>query len=137
LRVEGVSTDLFTMPAHFGKGATYFDSHFRSGYTNDGMLLGSWIGRMGRGEQAWATYWLSPRNTIQLGYRHQDVDRDFLQGGRLNDFSAKAQMMLGHDLGLSAFLQYESWRFRELAPVPQSNVTSSIQLTWWPSWMRH
>ncbi len=133
-RAEGVSSDLFTMK--FTPGSVYFDGHYHSGYTNDGVLMGSWIGRMGRGEQGWLTYWFSPRNTIQAGYRHQDVDRDFLQGGILNDFSVRAQTMLRRGLNLSGYVQYEKWRFHELSPLPKSNVTSSIQLTWRPERMK-
>lgn len=129
-RAEGVSTDLFTM--NFGAGAVYFDGHFHSGYTNDGMLMGSWIGRMGRGEQGWLTYWFSPTDTVQAGYRHQDVDRDVLEGGVLNNFSLRAQMTLRPGLIFTGYVQYENWRFHKLSPVPKTNVTSSIQLTWIP-----
>src|SRR5205807_1368870 len=49
-RVEGVSTNLPTFPSHFAPGAVYTDARYLSGYTNNGNLLGSWIGRMGIGE---------------------------------------------------------------------------------------
>ena len=55
LRFEGVTTDL-NVPLTFGPGAVYLDDRYRSGYTNNGLLLGNWVGRRGRGEQAWATY---------------------------------------------------------------------------------
>ena len=133
LRVEGITTDL-NIPDHFGPGAVYWDERYRSGYTNNGNLIGSWIGRRGRGEQAWATYNFSPRNTLQFGYRHNDVDPAFLQGGSYQDISVRSNLLFGKQLGLSTFVQYESWRFALLAPTGQSNVTGSVQLTFWPKW---
>ena len=75
----------------FGPGYVYTDGRYRSGYTNDGDLLGSWIGRAGTGIQAWSTYWFSPRRRLQFGYRHLSVDRNFLAGivGRNGGYTAK------------------------------------------------
>jgi len=129
LRIEGVK-DPFT--AEFGPGFNFFDRRYRSGYTNDGYLIGNWIGRAGTGVQAWSTYWFAPRTKVQLGYRHQQVDRSFLEGGNLNDFSARTEFMLGQSLALSGLLQYERWNFPLLAPTPQRNVTASVQLTFFP-----
>ena len=119
----------------FPPGFVYFDfRRFRSGYTNDGNLLASWIGRAGRGGQAWATYWISPRTKIQLGYRLQMVYKDFVQGGRLSDYSARGEYTLGSRFSLSGFLQYEKWWFPVLSSTQQSNVTASLQLTFYPHW---
>ena len=79
----------------FGPGSVYYDRRYRSGYTSDGNLVGSWIGRQGTGVQAWSSYSFSPRNTIQLEYRHMQVDRAFLQGGHLNDFGLRGEMKIG------------------------------------------
>ena len=134
LRLEGVTTDLPTM--HFRAGDVYSDGHYLDGYTNNGNLLGNWVGRMGRGEQAWATYWLSTRNKIQVGYRHNDVDKAFVGGGRFHDASLKTELMLRHDLGVSAWVQYEDWRFPVLSPLGKTNVSTSVELTMWPRWMK-
>src|SRR5438552_3074384 len=133
LRLEGVTSDL-NVPEHFGAGAVYWDSRYRSGYTNDGNLIGSWIGRRGAGEQGWATYWFSPRTNLQLGYRHNHVDKAFLGGGNYQDFSLRGDVMLRHDFGFSGFVQYENWQFPVLGPSRQSDVTASVQVTWWPGW---
>jgi membrane-associated phospholipid phosphatase len=128
----------FLRTAHtpeFPPGFVYFDfRRFRSGYTNDGNLLASWIGRAGRGGQAWATYWISPRTKIQLGYRLQMVYKDFIEGGRLTDYSARGEYTLGSSVSLSGFLQYEKWWFPILSSTNQSNVTASLQLTFYPHW---
>ena len=80
----------------FVPGFVYFDNRrYLSGYTNDGNLMASWIGRAGRGGQGWLTYSFSPRNNIQLSYRLQDVSPRFLKGGRLVDYSREANSWWG------------------------------------------
>jgi hypothetical protein len=131
LRVEGFTTDL-NVPAHFGPGAFYWDGRYRSGYTNQGNLIGSWIGRRGSGEQAWLTYWFATRSTLQFGFRHAAVDRAFLGGGNLRDFSVQSSIMMGHHWGISGIAQQENWHFPVLSPTPKSNFLGSLQLTFWP-----
>jgi hypothetical protein len=117
----------------FAPGFVYYGlRRYRDGYTNDGNILGSWIGRAGRGGQGWLTYWFSPRSTLQFGYRYQKVDRDFLQGGHLDDFSVRPQIMLGHDVNLSGGVQFEHGYFPLLSSTGRSNVTGQIQLTFFP-----
>ena len=117
----------------FPPGFVYWDfRRFREGYTNDRNLLASWMGRAGRGGQGWITYWFSPRSTVQAGYRYQKVDRDFLQGGHLDDFSLRSQLMLSRNLGLSGLLQFEHWNFPLLSATGQSNMTTQVQLTYFP-----
>ena len=72
----------------------YWDSFYHDLYTNEGNLIGSWVGREGHGYQAWTTYHVSARNWIQLGYRHADVATDFVpRGGNINDASVKRQLV--------------------------------------------
>lgn len=133
LRLEGITTDL-NVPSHFGPGAFYFDGRYRSGYTNDGNIIGSWIGRRGRGEQGWLTYRFSPRTFIQAGYRHNSVDKAFLNGGELRDFTLRAEVMLTREWGVSGFVQQENWHFPVLFPSAKSDVAASLRLTFWPHW---
>jgi hypothetical protein len=119
----------------FAPGYVYFGvRRYRSGYTNEGNLLASWIGRAGIGGQSWLTYSVSARTHFQLSYRHQEVNKNFIEGGRLNDFSAHADVMLSHALGFSGMVQYEQWRFPILSPSAQADITSSLQLTFYPRW---
>jgi len=132
LRAEGINE---THTTEFSPGFVYYDlRRYRSGYTNDGYLLGSWIGREGRGGQGWLTYSFSPRNNLRLGYRLQDVSKTFIEGGRLADYSASGDFRLSHQWALSGLVQYEQWRFPVLASARQSNVTASLQLTYYPKW---
>ena len=129
-RAEGVYTDV----PGLALGSNYQNIIYRSGYTNYGDIIGNWVGRAGRGVQLSSTYWLSPQNKIQLGYRHQGVDRDFLEGGRLDDISLRSDFMLGPNLAVSGSAQYERWNFPLLAPTAKSNLTVSVGFTYYPKW---
>lgn len=132
LRAEGVNEPL---TSEFAPGFVYYGvDRFRSGYTNNSQLLGSWIGRAGRGGQGWLTYSFSPRTKVEFGYRHQEVSKDFIGGGRLIDYSAHADLRFSRDLVCSGFLKYEQWKFPVLAANRQSNVAASVQLTYSPHW---
>ncbi len=133
LRVEAVSTVVSGFPPA-AAGINYTNVVYRSGYTNDGNILGNWVGREGRGVQAWSTYWLSSQSKIQLGYRHQSVDQKFLQGGNLNDLSLSTDIMLRSDLNFSGSIQHENWNFALFGPDTRSNWTTSISLTFHPQW---
>jgi membrane-associated phospholipid phosphatase len=131
-RAEGVREPL---TAEFAPGFVYYGlRRFRSGYTNEGNLMGNWVGRAGRGGQGWLTYWLSPRNTLQAGYRLQEVSADFIGGGRLSDWSAKGDFALNSTIELSGLVQYEQWRFPVIAAGKESNVSASFQIKLYPSW---
>lgn len=134
LRAEAVYTD--TPSSSVGGHYIYYDSFYHDLYTNKNNIIGSWIGRQGQGFQAQSTYWFSPRNTLQFGYRHAKVASSFIPGGEtLNDGSAKVDWWMRHDLSVSAFLQYEKWLAPVLAPTAQTNWTSSVEVTFWPrSW---
>ncbi len=137
LRLEGVYTDnpIGTHSNNLCCGFYYFNDRYRDGYTNDGNLMGSWIGRDGQGEQAWLTYWQNPRSYVRLHYRHQQVSQQFVpNGGKLTDGGVEASFWLGNELSVSANLQYEKWNFPVLRPGPTSDFTSSVQVTYWPQW---
>lgn len=132
-RVEGVFSDVpggGAVPQH---GFFYINGRFKSGYTNDGNLIGSWIGRQGQGAEAWTNYWLSPRNRLQFHFRHQKVSQQFIpSGGSLTDLGASAELWTGANFGFSSFFQYERWAFPVLSPTPQTNFTGAMQITFSP-----
>jgi hypothetical protein len=131
-RVEGIKTQQGPHPL-FPPGFVYSDRRYLNGYTNAGQIIGNWIGRAGIGVQGWATYHFSARNTIELSYRHVNVDHSFLEGGHMNDFGISSNWMLHPGVAASALVQYEQWGFPLLAPTAKSNVTTSVQLTFWPN----
>jgi len=135
LRAEGIKEPI---TSEFLPGFVYYDARrFLSGYTNNGLLMGSWIGRAGRGGQGWLTYSLSPQTRFQLGYRHQEVSKDFIGGGRLIDYTASTEARLSQNVGISGSIQYEQWRFPAIAPDRKSNVTASMNFTYYPHLGRH
>jgi hypothetical protein len=136
LRVEGVYTDLPAGGA-VGPGFFYFNGRFKDGYTNDGDLMGSWIGRGGQGAQAWSSYWFTPKNRIQVNFRHEKVSHDFLPsvmpgGGSLTDVGARADIWLRRGLGINASVQYERWLFPSIQPGAERNITTSVGIQFHP-----
>jgi hypothetical protein len=126
LRMEGVYTDVPAGGA-LSHGFYYFNFRFKEGYTNDGQLLGSWIGRQGQGAQAWANYWLSARDRIQLSFRHQKVSQQFVPGGgTLTDVGIRGDYWPTQTLGLTTSVQYERWIFPIMQPGAQRDVSASI-----------
>src|SRR5580700_1688469 len=115
-------------------GTIYVDRRYRSGYTNDGNLIGSWIGRQALGGEGWVKYSFTPRANFEVEYRHQEVDRFLVGGGRLNDFSAAGQYRLSPQIAISARTQYEVWNFPVLAAGNRSNLTAQLQMNFFPRW---
>jgi len=131
-RAEGINESRTT---EFSPGFVYFDNRrYHDGYTNDGLIMGTPFGRVGRGGQGWLTYWLSSRNKVQLGYRLQNASHLLIGGGRLADYSARSEFMLGPKLSLAGLFQYEQWNFPVLNADRQSNITTALQLTFYPHW---
>jgi hypothetical protein len=115
----------------------YYNGAYRDAYTNAGQLLGSWVGREGHGLQLWSMYWLSPRSTVQLGYRKAHVDRDFIpQGGDIQDFSLRLHWFPWRDTELTSFLQYERWKFPVLSPLGGPNTVAAIEVAFHPRWSK-
>ncbi len=132
LRIEAVNTNPPTARSVHGQ-YIYWNDHYHDLYTNNGNLIGDWIGREGTGFQGWSTYWFSPRNSLQFGYRHAKVASDFIPGGEtVNDGSVKVDWLVSTDLILSALVQYEQWKVPLLAPGRQTNLTSSIEISFHP-----
>jgi hypothetical protein len=131
-RAEGVYTDP-PIGGNVGSGFFYYNPTWISGYTNSGNLMGNWVGREGQGVQAWTSYWFSPRNKLQFEFRHLKVSHGFIpDGGTLADGSVKADFWVRSSFSVSASVQYEAWTFPVIAPTRQTDVSTSIQLTFWP-----
>ncbi len=135
-RAEAVWSDPPAL-SNWGGHFFYYNGAYHDSYTNDGQLLGSWVGREGHGLQLWSTYWLSARSPLQLGYRAAHVDRNFIPaGGSITDFFARVTLPLNHEMEIATFLQYEHWTFPILAPLAGPNTVASIELTYHPKWRK-
>jgi membrane-associated phospholipid phosphatase len=129
LRVEGLYTDTTGSRSLAGR-FEYWESFYHDAYTNNKIIMGSWIGREAVGQQAWLDYWFSPKSSLQFGYRHQQVSSDFIPHGvKLHDEFVKANLWVSGNLNVTALLQHEQWTAPLLAPTPQTNWTSSVGIT--------
>jgi membrane-associated phospholipid phosphatase len=134
-RAEGLHEPLTN---EFAPGFVYYGlRRFRSGYTNEGNLMGNWIGRAGRGAQAWLTYSFTPVTKLEFGYRLQEVSHRFIGGGSSSDYSAQLEARIGRVVSLRGFLQYEQWRFPALAATPQADFSAGAQITFHPNLSIH
>jgi membrane-associated phospholipid phosphatase len=132
-RMEGVYTDVPAGAGPIAPGTFYLNSTWRNGYTNNGQLIGSWVGRGSQGAQAWTNYWFSPRNRLQFNFRHQKISQVFIPGGgTITDVGTRGDFWLRSNLAFSASVQYERW----LIPVVQSgqstNVSATVELRFEP-----
>ena len=143
MRVEAVTTDPPIKTSEFGR-FMYWEGIQKQGYTNQGQLLGDWIGREGKGGQAWITYHLSGNEWIQVGARNQKNAKDFIEvpatkttpaveyGTTLNDISFQAVKRIGRDFEINGSFTYEHYKAPIYLPGQQTVTTTNIQLTWFP-----
>jgi hypothetical protein len=133
LRVEGANTEP-TSHADLNQGRfIYWETIQRQGPTNQGFLVGDWIGRQGKGGQAWLTYHLSPQEEIQFQYRNAKASSAFLPGGTTqNDFAVEAVKRVRKNFELRGWLQYERWTAPLYETGLHSDTVAAFQFTWFP-----
>ena len=133
-RAEGLYTDAPAIQPELQHGFFYFNDRFVSGYANGGNLIGSWVGRQGQGADAWATYWFTPKDNLQFNFRHEKVSKQLLpQGGTITDAGAKASVWWRSTFSFSASVQYETWDIPVISPTRQTDISTSLAVTFWPS----
>ena len=60
----------------------------------------------------------------------QKVAKDFIPGGEtVDDGSVKVNWLLNKSVRVSAYIQYEKWLAPIVAPGPQTNWTSLVEMT--------
>ncbi len=146
LRVEAVDTDPITARSSGGQ-FNYYETVQRQAYTNQGFIMGDWIGREAKGGQAWLTYHLSGKEMVQVSYTNKKNDKDFIPGAfnpKLNTFDiyggttqndVKVSILkrFYHDqIELNGWFQYETWKAPAYKAGPQTDTTTSFQLTYFP-----
>jgi hypothetical protein len=130
LRLEGASTDTPSASTQTGQ-FLYWETIQRQGPTNKGFLVGDWVGRQGKGGQAWLTYHLSPQEEIQFQYRNAKAASAFLPGGTTqNDYSFFASKRVMRDMEVRGFIQFEGWKAPLYKSGPQRDTAASVQITW-------
>lgn len=132
LRAEAVYTDVSTSVSQ-GGSFMYIETVQRQGYTNQGNIFGDWIGRESKGGQAWLTYHISPDEMMQISYRNAKAAKDFIPlGTTQNLFTASYVKRIRPQVELNAWLQYERWKAPVYKPGAQNDVTTNVQVTWYP-----
>jgi membrane-associated phospholipid phosphatase len=135
LHLEVASTETYPWKISYNDGEfNYYNSEYRDGYTNYGNLIGNTVGRMGETYQGWLTYWISPRNTLQITYKNNRVDGAFVPGsGEWQDYGVQNEFHLHSGFYMKSELQYENIsHYPILFKGPQANVTAIIEAGFMP-----
>ena len=131
-RAEAAYTELPTEPNYNGY-FFYTNSNYRDGYTQEGSIIGDWVGREGKGGQLSSTYWLTPDRTLQVYWRNHMVASEFIPGGaHQNDLGAVIQYAIGAHFQAGGTFQYETYNIPFLTAGRQSDVTVALTLSYWP-----
>src|ERR1700691_3280248 len=110
LRVEGANTDTVSSSLNDCR-FLYWETIQKQGPPNNGFLVGDWIGRQGKGGQAWVTYHLTPKEDIQFMYRNMKIDGNFIPNGTTqNDFQGEVRKRIGPNIEARVSVQYEGWK---------------------------
>jgi Capsule assembly protein Wzi len=129
-RFETYSTWLYERDA--GGNFIYWNNQYRDAYTNDGNLLGSWVGRDARAYTANSTYWFSAQAKISASFRQTKTGSNFLPGGGTQtDISLTVHRALRPDLLGMVSVQYERY-FVPLAGNARKDLTAQFQLVLYP-----
>jgi hypothetical protein len=85
--------------------------------------------------QAWSTYWISPRNKVQVSYLNHYVSPQFLKGGGTQkDLRTVANLQMKHNVEVELGVQSE----RVVMPLltgsngPQYDVSGWVGLKYYP-----
>jgi hypothetical protein len=134
LRLEGASTDTPSSSQASGQFLEY-ETIQRQGPTNKGFLVGDWVGRQGKGGQAWLTYHLSPQEDVQFIYRNAKAATAFIPGGTTqNDYEVQVRKDVSKNIQILGWIQYEGWKAPIYKTGAQSDTTASVEVTWFPHW---
>lgn len=129
IRVEGVNTDPKNWRSTAGS-FMYWEYLQKQGYTNKGVLFGDWIGREGKGGQAWITYHLTPNEWVQTSYRRQKNANDFIAGGTtLDEVNAQVVKRFKRQWELNANFSFQKYQAPILHPGSQIVTVTNFQLT--------
>ncbi|HZP04109.1 MAG TPA: capsule assembly Wzi family protein [Terracidiphilus sp.] len=132
LRVEGASTDTVSSSTQTGQ-FLYWEYVQKQGPTNKGFLVGDWVGRQGKGGQAWLTYHLSPQEEVQFEYRNAKAASAFIPGGTTqNDYSVQVRKRVKKNYEILGTVQYEGWKAPIYRNGAQSDTTATFRFTWFP-----
>lgn len=136
LRFETYSTWLYRKDQ--GGRFLYWDNQYRDSYTNDGNLLGSWVGRDSRAYVALTNYWFSAKTRLQAQYKQIKASPKFLPaGGTQTDVGVTAQWAPTREWLFGLQAQGERYWIPELGG-PRKDLVLALQIAFMPSnWAVH
>ena len=130
-RFETYSTWLYRKD--YGGQFIYWNNQYHDAYTNDGNLIGSWVGRDARAYLASSTYWFSAKDKLTASFRQIKTGSNFLPGGGTQtDVSLNAQWEVRPQWMVNAFTQYERY-FVPILGNPQHGIAAGLQVTFYPT----
>ena len=141
LRAEASMTQVVSQTRGSAGTFMYYETIQRQGFTNNGQLMGDWMGREAKGGQMWLTYHLSGNEWIQANYRRQKASRNFihlagspaLSGTTLDDIGFQAVKRIGKSFEVNGSFTLERYKAPIYLTGQQTVTTTNIQLTWFPS----
>jgi hypothetical protein len=134
VRAEAATTDASAASDRNKNGQFfYWEVIQKQGPTNEGYLLGDWIGRNGKGGQAWATWHFSPKDEVGVSYRHAKASQQYLTGGTTqNAYAVSAKKWFAKQFQVEGSVQYETWTVPVYKTGQQSDTTVTARFTWFP-----
>ena len=132
MRVEGANTDPVSNGNAHGN-FLFYETVQRQGTTLNGSLFTDWIGRAGKGGQAWLTYHLSPNEYVQFMYRNAKVTWNFIPGGTTqNLYQVEVTKRVHKDIEIKGWVQYEGWKAPIYKTGLQNDTEVAVQIKWYP-----
>ena len=133
LRTEAIMDDQSTSSSVGGK-FTYYETEVPQGYTNQGQIFGHWMGREGKGGEAWSTWHFNPKEWITVNWRRQKNAKDFIPGGTtLDDYGVQVVKRITPEIELDGTFTYEGYKAPVYRAGEQTVTATTIQLTWFPT----
>jgi hypothetical protein len=130
LRVEAPSTRAFG--ADDGGEFFYWNLVYRDANTNQGNLLGSWVGRDGRGLFVALSHWTSSRSRLSFQYRQNRIGPAFLLGGGTqDDWSVTQSAQVTQELNVQGVVQFERYQI-PILDGRQHDLLVSLQMIYTP-----
>ncbi len=132
LRAEATYTD---PPDVNSRGGTFLYQEYiqQQGYTNRNQIIGDWIGREGKGGQAWLTWHPHPDQSVQLEYRYAKVAKDFIPlGTTQHNLALNLVLRPRTDIELRVSTEGQIWRAPFIAAGPQKNFLGTVQIQYFP-----
>lgn len=132
LRVEVAYTEPPIWRSRQGRNI-YWERIFQQGFTNNGQIIGDWVGREAKGGQAWLTQHISGDEWLQASVRHQKVHNLLVpHGTTLNNFEFEAAKRVRKDIEIRGRFVFEQWKIPIYLPGKQTVTSTEFGLTWYP-----